>query len=159
MALFTELSATREELEVYIGKAATTPYYKKVLDTYMENPNRPVWCWPAFLISFFWFCYRRNTIPTILLVLVYFTLYSLIPMPTSIILLLIVSVMVGIFGINIYLSNAEKEIAKVKHNFANLGEKRKLEAIQKRGGASVQYPIALYVFLAILYVAYLFTVK
>lgn len=159
MALFSELSATREELEAYIGKAATTPFYKKVLDTYMENPNKPVWCWPAFLISFFWLCYRRNTVPTVILILVYFTLYALIPMPASIILLLIVSAMVGLFGINLYLTNAEKEISRIKQHYANLGEKRKLEAIAKRGGASVQYPIALYVFLAIIYVAYLLTVR
>ena len=76
MALFNEPTATREELEAYIGSAAKTPYYKKVLDTYMENPNKPIWCWPAFLISFFWFCYRKATIPTILLILVYLALYA-----------------------------------------------------------------------------------
>ena len=161
MALFNEPTATREELEAYIGSAAKTPYYKKVLDTYMENPNKPIWCWPAFLISFFWFWYRKATIPTILLILVYLALYAyaLVSLPLFIGLLLLVSVMVGLFGINIYLSNAEKEIARIKEHFSGLGDKRKIEAIKKRGGASSKYPVVLYVFIAIIYLAFIFTHK
>lgn len=151
MSLFSEATATREELETYIGKKAKSPFYTKVLDTYMKNPNKPIWCWWAFFLSLFWFCYRKALTPTLIIVVAFFTITTMIPLPLSSILTLVILICSGLFGINIYLSSAEKEIARIKEIHGNLGKKTILDAIAKRGGISFNYALVLYISLVLLY--------
>ena len=115
------MSATRKELEAYIGIKATQPSYKKALDKFMENPNKPIWCWTALFPNMFWLCYRKCLTPAIVLMVTFFTANILIPIQYSSYLLIGVLLVSGLFGMNIYLINAEKEIARIKE-FKRLGK-------------------------------------
>lgn len=149
MSLFTEPTASREELEAYIGKKSKDKYYTKVLDIYMKNPNKPVWCWPACLLNMFWLCYRKTTGIAILLVLVLLSIIVL-PIQLAIPIGILVMIIMGLFGISIYLMSAEKQISRIKKYNEPFGKKKVLEALSKRGGVSYNYSLVLYIVLVIL---------
>ena len=149
MSLFTEPTASREELEAYIGKKAKDKFYTKVLDIYMKDPNKPVWCWPACLLNMFWLCYRKSTGLAILLVLVLFSIIVL-PISLAIPIGILILILMGLFGVSIYLMSAEKQIAHIKKYNEPFGKKKVLEAISKKGGVSLNYALVLYIVLVLL---------
>ena len=151
MKLIPEANATREELEAYIGIKAKSPFFTKVLDKYMKNPNKPTWCWPAFFPNMFWLCYRKTLTPSILLMVVFFTANLIIPVQFSSIFIIAVFLLMGLFGTNIYLMTAEKEISRIKETHIMYGKKKMLEAIALRGGTSLNYALMFYVVQVILY--------
>ena len=57
----------------------------------------------------------------------------------------------GFFGVNIYLSTAEKEITRLKNINFQLDEKSLLDLISKKGGTSNLYAFILYCALVVLY--------
>lgn len=151
MNFFPESTATREELEAYIGVKAKSPFYSKLLDKYLDNPNKPTWCWPAFFPNMFWLCYRKALTPSILLMVLFFTTNLVIPVQYSSIFIISVFLLMGLFGTNIYLMTAEKEISRIKETHMMYGKKKMLEAISLRGGTSLNYALMFYVVQVILY--------
>ena len=135
---------SRKELESYIGIKAHNRFYKKALDTYIKNPNKPIWCFSSFFLGMFWFAYRKALMPTLILATATFTLNTLIPIPLSIFLDIILFFILGFFGTNIFLSTAEKEIKRIKSINSHLNEDNLLELIAKKGGTSNLYAFVLY---------------
>lgn len=133
-----ELTATRAELEAYIGKKATTPFYKKTLDKYLINPNKPIWSPVAFFLNAFWLAYRKAFIPSLIVLVAYLSILIAIPFPLSIILFVTILLLMGFFGTNIYLLSVEKEIDKIKKKNNNIRGKKLLELLTERGAPSNQ---------------------
>ena len=145
------MSATRKELEAYIGVKAKQPYFKKALDKFMENPNKPIWCWTALFPNMFWLCYRKCLTPSILLMVAFFTSNLLIPIQYSTFIIIGIFLLSGLFGMNIYLVSAEKEIARIKDNNSMANKKQILDLISKKGGVSLNYALTFYVVQVLLY--------
>lgn len=142
---------SRKELESYIGIKAHNRFYKKALDTYIDNPNKPIWCFSSFFLGMFWFAYRKALMPTLILATATFTLNTLIPLPFAILLDILLFCALGLFGVNVYLSTAEKDITRIKNTNFHLDEKSLLELIAKKGGTSNLYAFILYCALVVLY--------
>lgn len=142
---------SRNDLETYIGYKAKSKFYKKALDRYITNPNKPIWCFASFFLGMFWFAYRKTLMPTLILATATFTLNTLIPIPFAIILDALLFCALGFFGVNIYLSTAEKEITRLKNINFQLDEKSLLDLISKKGGTSNLYAFILYCALVVLY--------
>lgn len=151
MGFLPETNATREELEAYIGIKAKNSFYSKALDKYFTNPNKPIWCWPAFFPNMFWLCYRKCLTPSILLMVVFFTCNLMIPSNFSVPIIMLVFVLMGMFGTNIYFITAEKEIERIKENNVNYGKKKVMEIITLKGGVSLNYALTFYVAQVMLY--------
>lgn len=147
----TETLISRNELKTYIGYKSESKFYKKALDTYITNPNKPIWCFASFFLGMFWFAYRKALMPTLILATATFTLNTLIPLPFAILLDILLFCALGLFGVNVYLSTSEKDITRIKNTNFHLDEKSLLELIAKKGGTSNLYAFILYCALVVLY--------
>ncbi len=145
---------TREELEAFIGPTSKKPFYQKALDNYLQNPNKPNWCWSSCIFSIFWFAYRKTLLPSILLAFIYFVLATVVPIQFLVPILLVIFVAIGLFGVNLYLILAEKDIKKIKHYHMMSSEEDTLTAITKKGGITFYYPLFLYLILLVFFLAF-----
>jgi len=147
-----ETLISRNELEIYIGHRAQSKFYKKALDSYFRNPNKPIWCFSSFFLGMFWFAYRKALMPTLMLATVTFILNTF---PITAILAIFIYILLffflGLFGVNIFFSTAKKEIIRINNTNFHLDEKNLLELIKKKGGTSNLYPTILYCSLVVLY--------
>ena len=100
---------SREELEAFIGIEAKKTFFSKALDKYMKNKTTPNWNFGAFFLGPFYLMYRKCYIPAIIISLAYFSL-ALLPVNMSGILLLLIMIILGLFGTNVYLLFCEREI-------------------------------------------------
>lgn len=146
-----EFQISRSELEAYIGGNAKGKFYSKVLNKYMINPNTPNWCWPSFFLGMFWFAYRKAIIPTLIIATATFTLNTLIPLNLALFLDILLFFILGLFGVNVFLFTAEKDILRIKQNNFNLNSEALNQVIAKKGGTSNLYAFVLYTSLAMLY--------
>lgn len=129
-------NATRKELEAYIGLNSKSKFFKKALTSHLENPNKPIWCFSSFFFNILWFAYRKAMFPVLILYLTILTLLTLIPLKLSVILFILIFLICGLFGTNLYFAYAEKEISIIKKNYMGQQEIKILEAISKRGNTS-----------------------
>lgn len=135
---------TRNQLEAYIGPNAYSPFYKKTLDKFIDNPSSIIWNWPCFFLNMYWFMFRKSIIPALTVFLANLVLILLIPIPFNSLLSTIILVFFGLFGTNIYLLNAEKEISKIKANNQSKSEDEILDLISRAGGTDIKYAIIFY---------------
>ncbi|MGG7178037.1 hypothetical protein ACQPU1_10610 [Clostridium paraputrificum] len=142
---------SRMELEAYIGEKAYTPFYTKTLNKFMENPNSPNWSWPSFFIGMYWLMFRKAIIPSLILFAVNFALMTIVPFLVSPIISLSILILMGLFGTNIFLMNAEREISKLKMQNPGLDEVALLSKIGSIGGTTYLYPVLFYLGQTILY--------
>lgn len=136
---------TRKELEAYVGIEFQKPFFYKALNTYFKNPGTPIWNFSAIFLNMYWFMYRKSLIMSLLLFLTFFTLFTLIPIQISVVVLILFCLILGGFGTNIYLYNAEKEIMKLKEYNYMLEEKELLKVIKSKGGTSFTMVIIFYI--------------
>ena len=146
-----DTSISRSELEAYIGQNAYTPFYKKSLDKYLNNPNSVNWCWPSFFIAMYWFMFRKAIAPALIFFLIEFSLVNIIPDPISGIIGIIIIILTGLYGTNILFLTAEKEINKIKLQNPTIDEASLLELIGTKGGTTYLYPAILYFVQVIIY--------
>ena len=103
------IKCSREELEAFIGIEAKKTFFSKTLDRYMKNRTKPNWNFGAFFLGPFYLMYRKCYIPAIIISIAYFSLI-LLPINLSAILLLIIMIILGLLGTNLYLRFCEREI-------------------------------------------------
>lgn len=137
-------SIARNELEAYIGPNAYSPFYKRALDKFIDNPSSIIWNWPCFFINMYWFMFRKSILPALTIFLANLVLILLVPMPFNGLLSTAILIFLGIFGTNIYLLNAEKEISKIKVNNPTKSEDELLALISRAGGSDIKYAIIFY---------------
>lgn len=147
-----EAMASREELEAYIGDKAKEAFYKNLLDKYFLNPNKPSWSFAACILNTFWLAYRKALMPSLIVFVAFFSIITVIPYPLSYIFAAIIFILMGLFGMNIYLLTAEKEISRIKSYNPNLKGKKLLELIAKKGKPSHKYSFVL-VWVSILFLS------
>ena len=142
-------NCSRKELEAYIGIEAQKPFFSKALDIYTKNPNTPIWNFAAFFLNIFWFMYRKSLILSLLVCIVLLVLSTSLPIYISSVLLILIYVLMGLFGTNLYLHFAEKEINKLRDFNYMTDENEFLKKISSRGGTSFVQPTILYLILVI----------
>ncbi|NLK95715.1 MAG: DUF2628 domain-containing protein [Clostridiales bacterium] len=138
-----EAMASREELEAYIGDKAKDTFYKNLLDKYFLNPNKPSWSFVACIFNTFWLAYRKALMPSLIVFVAFFSIITVIPFPLSYIFAAIIYILMGLFGMNIYLLTAEKEISRIKSYNPTLKGKKLLELIAEKGKPSHKYSFVL----------------
>lgn len=145
---------TREDFEAFIGPTSKKPFYQKALDNYLQNPNKPNWCLSCCIFNIFWFAYRKTLLPSILLAFIYFVLATAVPIQFLIPILLVIFIVIGLFGVNLYFILAEKDIKKIKQYHMMSSEEDTLTAISKKGGITFYYPLFVYLILLVFFLAF-----
>lgn len=130
-------------LEVVDFVCSNRYYYKKSF-LYMKTSKRYVcWNWSAFYFNVFWLFYRKlyvYAIGTIILV-------ALLDLVNLAYFGFIVSLLLGMFGNNIYMQYVDKHMESLRNS--NLGEEK--DYIKHHGGTTFIAPIVFSVFTIIIY--------
>ncbi|MDD5795179.1 DUF2628 domain-containing protein [Clostridium sp. HCP1S3_B4] len=137
------IKCSREELEAFIGIEAKKTFFSKTLDRYMKNRTKPNWNFGAFFLGPFYLMYRKCYIPAIIISIAYFSLI-LLPINLSAILLLIIMIILGLLGTNLYLRFCEREINIYREYNYMKSEKDFNNLLSTKGGTSFLSATILY---------------
>lgn len=147
---------SREELEAFIGTESKREFFVKVLDKYIKNEGIVNWNFGAFFLGPFYLMYRKCYIMALITAIAYFVIALLIPIPLSLIFLLIIMIIMGLFGTNLYLHNCEKEINILREYNYMKSEDDFKKTLSKKGGTSFLGATLLYFVLVLLMWIFIF---
>lgn len=136
-----------EEFLAFFGHK-NSEFYLRQTNTYRVNSKFTNWNWSSFFLTFYWLLYRK-------LYGVAFGYFAINIVghflgPVS----LIMRIILGFYGNNIYLKAAEKKIRGIRRLNHNLSREEYLVKIREQGGTNIIAPLAfLFVFFAIIIIA------
>lgn len=140
---------TSDEIKEFIGEHNTYYYFEK-WNIFKKNNNFKSWNWPAFLLSPWWFWYRKMYICTATLFLVNLLVKNIASESIYTTISLIINICSGIFANQIYMKFATQKIESIKNNEAITPELR-MGKIQSTGGVT-KAPIIVAIILLIIVV-------
>ena len=141
---------SNEEFLAFFGDK-NSEFYLRQVNTYRLNTKFTNWNWSSFFLTFYWLLYRK-------LYGIAFG-YLAIDIITSFLgpASLILRIVLGFYGNNIYLKAAEKKIRGIRQLNNNISGEEYLMKIREQGGTNIIAPLAfIFVFIVIILIIIVF---
>lgn len=123
-----------EFLEFFGDKNAE--FYLRQANTYRLNTKFTNWNWASFFLTFYWLLYRK--LYGIAFAYLAIDIITAFLGPAS----LIMRIVLGFYGNNIYLKAAEKKIRSIRLLENNISREEYLMRIREQGGTNIIAPLA-----------------
>ncbi|MGL4772629.1 MAG: DUF2628 domain-containing protein [Clostridium sp.] len=153
-----DATPTFEDFIDFVGPKRTEYYAERLYD-YNTNEGFIKWNWSAFICGFYWLLYRKmwkyaglyfgvNAITTLVL--------KNMPGYTTLIRTLILMILVGLFGNQLYVKNSMRKISKLKLYLTGLSKEQIRARIQHAGGTNLWLPLTIIgVIILLIIIAYI----
>lgn len=131
----TKESISDIEIQEFIGDKNTN-YYLEKWYMFKRDQNFKSWNWPAFLISPWWFWYRKMYLAAAIIFVVNILFNNLESSSLSSIITIAINICSGLFSNQLYMRFAKKKIETIKTNRLTPNEMF-LEKIHATGGVTL----------------------